>query len=117
MYFVLNLHVFQLKLSNIEITKTLLKRFFSLTLIKKIYSIFTKVFRLVLDKHASLKVKKVRGNQGPLMTKELGKAIMNTFKIRNKYQRWPSREHFLALKKAKKLYNKLCQLKKHTSVK
>ena len=35
----------------------------------EIYSTFTKVFRLVLDKHATLKVKKVRGNQGPFMTK------------------------------------------------
>ena len=41
------------------------------------HSNFTKVFRLVLDKHAPLEVKKVRGNQGPFMTKELSKAIMN----------------------------------------
>ena len=71
------------------------------------YSTFTKVFRLVLDKHAPLKVKKVRGNQGPFMTKELSKAIMNKSKIRNKYQKWPSRENFLALKEAKKFCNKL----------
>ena len=59
----------------------------------EMYSTFTKVFRLVLDKHAPLKVKKVRGNQGPFMTKELSKAIMNKSKIRNKYQKWPSREN------------------------
>ena len=53
----------------------------------EMYSSFTKVFRLVLDKDAPLKVKKVRGNQGPLMTKELSKAIMNKSKIRNKYQK------------------------------
>ena len=73
----------------------------------EMYSTFTKVFRLVLDKHAPLKVKKVRGNQGPFMTKELSKAIMNKSKIRNKYQKWPSRENFLALKEAKKFCNKL----------
>ena len=43
----------------------------------EMYSTFTKVFRLVLDKHAPLKAKKVRGNQGPFMTKELSKAILN----------------------------------------
>ena len=53
----------------------------------EMYSSFTKVFRLVLDKDAPLKVKKVRGNRGPFMTKELSKAIMNKSKIRNKYQK------------------------------
>ena len=32
---------------------------------------------------------------------------MNKFKIRNKSQKWPSRENFLALKEAKKLCNRL----------
>ena len=72
-------------------------------------STFTKVFRLVLDKHEPLKVKKVKGNQGPFMTKELSKAIMNKSKIKNKYQKWPSTENFLALKEAKKLCNKLTE--------
>ena len=45
------------------------------------------MFRLVLDRRAPLKVKKVRGNQGPFMTNELSKAIMNKFKIRNTYQK------------------------------
>ena len=71
------------------------------------YSNFTKVFRLVLDKYTPLKVKKVRENQGPFMTKELSKAIMNKSKIRNKYQKWPSRENFLTLKEAKTFCNKL----------
>ena len=53
----------------------------------EMYSTLTKVFRLVLDKHAHLKVKKVRGNQDPFMAKELRKAIMNKSKIRNKYQK------------------------------
>ena len=41
------------------------------------------------------------------MTNELSKAIMNKSKIRNKYQKWPSRENFLAFKEAKKFCNKL----------
>ena len=65
------------------------------------YSTFTKVFRLLLDKHAPLKVKKVRGNQGPFMTKQLSKAIMNKSNTRNKYQEWPSRENFWPWKKQK----------------
>ena len=69
----------------------------------EIYSTFAKVFRLILDKHASLKVKQVRGN----MAKELSKAIMNKSKIRNNYQKWPSRGNFLAFKEAKKFCNKL----------
>ena len=67
----------------------------------KMYSTFTNVFRLVLDKYAPPKVIKVRGNQGPFMTKELSKAIMNKSKIRNKYRKWPSRENVLSLKEAK----------------
>ena len=35
------------------------------------------------------------------MTKELSKAIMTRFTIRNKYNKWPSRENFLALKQIK----------------
>ena len=41
------------------------------------------------------------------MTKELSKAIMNKFKIRNTYQKRPSRENFLVFKEAKKFCNKL----------
>ena len=72
------------------------------------YSPFTKVFRLVLDKHARPKVKKVRRTQGSFMTKELSKAVMNKSKIRNrsKYQKWLSWVNLLTLK-TKKLCNKL----------
>ena len=73
----------------------------------EMYSTFTKLFRLVLDKRAPLKVKKVRGSQGPFMTKGLGKTIMNKSKIRNKHKKWPPRENVFALKEAKKFYNKL----------
>ena len=73
----------------------------------EMYSTFTKLFKLVLDKHAHLKVKKVRESQGPFMTKELCKTIMNKSKTRNKYQKWPPRENVLALKKARMFYNKL----------
>ena len=35
------------------------------------------------------------------MTKELGKAIMTRSRIKNKHNKWPSRETFLALKQIK----------------
>ena len=75
----------------------------------KMYSTFTKVFRLVLDKNAPVKVKKVTGNRGPFMTKKLSKVTRNKSKIKNKYQKWPSRENVLALKEAKKFCNKLAK--------
>ena len=53
----------------------------------EMYSSFTKVYRKVLDKHAPLKVKKIRGNQAPFMTKELIKVIMHKSKLKNKYQK------------------------------
>ena len=41
------------------------------------------------------------------MTKELSKGIMHKSKLKNKYQKWPSRENFLALQKAKNYCNNL----------
>ena len=65
-----------------------------------IYSTFSDVFRSVLDGDASLKRKMIKGNQGPFMTKQLSKAIVNRSKLRNRYIKWPSRENFLDYKKA-----------------
>ena len=45
------------------------------------YSTFSDVFRSVLDRHATLKRKMIRRNQGPFMTKQLNKAIMNRSKL------------------------------------
>ena len=54
---------------------------------------------MVLDKHAPIKKKIVRGNEAPFMTKELSKATMNGSKLKNRYTKCPSRESFLAFKK------------------
>ena len=43
--------------------------------------VFTNIFRMVLDKHAPIKKKIVRGNEAPFMTKELSKLIMNRSKL------------------------------------
>ena len=74
--------------------------------------IFTRIFQKVLNEHAPVKQKKVRGSHTPFMTKDLSKAIMNKSKTRNKYLKWPSREIFLAMKSAKNLYNNLTKTSK-----
>ena len=49
------------------------------------YDIFTSFFQKVLDKHAALKMKKLRGNQAKFMTKEHRKATMDRSRFKNKY--------------------------------
>ena len=41
------------------------------------WSTFSDIFRSVLGRHAPLKWKMIRENQGPFITKQLSKAIMN----------------------------------------
>ena len=71
------------------------------------YSKLTDIFQEILQKHAPLKSKQVRGNHAPFMNKELSKVIMNKSRLRNKYLKWPSRENFLAYKKVKNKCNTL----------
>ena len=71
------------------------------------FSSFTKTFGEVIDKHTPLKSRKVRGNQSPFITKELSKVIMNKSKPRNKYYKYPSRENFSGMKRAKNYCNNL----------
>ena len=63
------------------------------------YSKLNEIMSEVLEKHAPLKTKTIRGNQAPFMNKRLSKAIMNKSRIRNNYLQWPSREKFLSYKK------------------
>ena len=65
------------------------------------YYVFTNTFRMVLDKHAPIKKKIVRGNEAPFMTKELSKTIMKRSKLKNRYTKCPSRKIFLPFKKQK----------------
>ena len=46
---------------------------------------YKKLFNDVLNHHARLKQKQVRGNHAPTMTKDLKKAIMNKPKAKIKY--------------------------------
>ena len=65
------------------------------------YENLSTIFRSIVDIHAPLKEKKVRGNEAPFMNKELSKAIMTRSRLKHKYTKWPSRENFLALKRIK----------------
>ena len=68
---------------------------------------FLKYFLKFVNYHAPLKQKLVRGNHAPFMTKELSKAVMAKSKVKNSYVKWPSRENFVAYKKAKNRCNSL----------
>ena len=80
----------------------------------KQHDLFSDIFRTILDHHAPLKTKSIRGNQAKFMTKELSKSIMNKSRFKNRYLKWPSRENFLAYKKAKSLCNSLNRKAKNT---
>ena len=49
------------------------------------YGIFNDIVNQLLDKHAPLKKKHVRANDGPFMNKTLRKAIMRRSHLRKKY--------------------------------
>ena len=75
---------------------------------------FSVIFRTILDHHAPLKTKRIRGNQAKFMTKELSKPIMNRSRFKKRYLKWPSRENFLAFEKAENLCNSLNKKAKKT---
>ena len=76
------------------------------------YSKLTEIISEVLEKHAPMKVKTIRGNQAPFMNKKLSKVIMNKSRIKNNYLKWPSRENFLAYKNIKNKCNNLLKKSK-----
>ena len=52
--------------------------------------------------YAPIKKKTIRGNNKPFMNSELTKAIKTKSRIRNKYNKWKSRENYLDLQQIKK---------------
>ena len=53
---------------------------------------FKNIFLKVLNKHAPIKTKRLRGNHSPFVTKDLRKAIMLRSKLRNQYLKCKSEE-------------------------
>ena len=51
------------------------------------YENISQVFRTIIDKHAPLKQKTLRGNEAPFMNKELRKAIYTRSRLKNKYNK------------------------------
>ena len=71
------------------------------------YNILTDCVRKLIDKHAPLKNKKIKGNNKPFVTKELRSAIMKRSRLRNKYNKWQSRDNYIAYRLAKRQCDKL----------
>ena len=77
---------------------------------KNTYESLSDTFKAVVNKHAPLKEKIVRGNNAPFRTNELRKVIMNRSRLKKKYQDWPSRQNFkIGKKNQKNECNKLCR--------
>ena len=66
------------------------------------YHGFSTFYKSIVDRHAPIKTKIVRGNQSNFMNKELNKAIMERSRYRNKYNKWKSRENYLNYQNSKK---------------
>ena len=71
------------------------------------YTGFSTLFKSIVDRHAPIKTKIVRGNNKPFMNKELGKALKTKSRIKNKWNKWRSRENFLEWQNIKKKCNYL----------
>ena len=57
------------------------------------YNFITDKFSNVVNKHAPLKKKTLRGNQAPFLTNELRKEIYTRSKLKNNYNRNPTKEN------------------------
>ena len=75
----------------------------------KAYAEFCDTFKTILDKHAPLKSKVLRGNHAPFITKELSKGIMTRSRLKNKFNRHRTKENWNAYKIQR---NKCVQLRK-----
>ena len=64
----------------------------------KAYAEFCDTFKTILDKHAPLKSKVLRGNHAPFITKELSKGIMIRSRLKNKFNRHRTKENWNAYK-------------------
>ena len=63
------------------------------------YDEFKEIFMHLLNKHAPMKKKSIRGNNAPFMNKTLSKAFMHRSRLKNNYNKKPTEDN-------KKLYNR-----------
>ena len=74
-----------------------------------VYSDFCAQFKSILDLHAPLKSKTLWGNQAPLMSKDLSKAIVTRSRLKNKFNRQKTTANWKAYTPQR---NKCVQLRK-----
>ena len=58
---------------------------------------YTTLFKSILDRHAPIKTKTIRGNNKRFINKELSKALKEKSRIKNKTNKWRSRENYREL--------------------
>ena len=63
------------------------------------YSAFQNCFEKVLDKHAPMKKKYARANDGPFMNRVLRKAIMLRSRLKNRYDKNSTAQHWEAFRR------------------
>ena len=63
------------------------------------YSSFKDMFKKVVDKHAPMKSKLIRGTHAPFMNKELSKAIMHRSRLKNIHNKTQTKESWEAFKR------------------
>ena len=68
------------------------------------YEHITKTFRAIVDKHAPLKTKILRGNTAPFMNRDLRKGIYTRSRLQKKLKKYPSLENEAKLKKQRNKY-------------
>ncbi len=73
------------------------------------YDHLERKFREIIDKHAPLRTKTVRGNEAPFMNKTLRKAIYTRSRLQKKFKKHPTRENEANFKKQR---NKCVALRK-----
>ena len=62
---------------------------------------YVTLFKSIVDRHSPIKKKMIRGNNKPFINLELSKAIKTKTRIRNKYNKWRSRDSYLDLQNIK----------------
>ena len=71
------------------------------------YIKFQDIFKAVVDRHAALKTKEIRGNQAPFMNKKIAKNIMTRSQPKNNFVRNKTKSNWIAYKKQRNKCTKL----------
>ena len=71
------------------------------------YNELTTNFSKILDKHAPIQHKIVRGNNAEFMNRELQKATMKRSRLKNKFNRWKSNANWEEFRKQRNLCTRI----------